>query len=501
MISFPKKELGFNSRFKEWIIANGLGGYSSSTIINLNTRKYHGLLVSYLNDEKYLMLSKVEETLHIGKNQYNLGVNQYNTKVEPVGYKYLENFNFDVFPQFIYKIGSIELIKSIVMVRNYNAIVISYLIHSPLDFRITIRPFLNYRNIHALRNGFNFRQNSSTSTTIVKDSDVAIILGSDKGKYKLNEFNIFNVKYEEEKERGYEFMENYYSPGEFYFDVKKGMNKFNLLCVADYEKKAFIDFNNLYSLDAKNYEKFFTTELLRIQHLVKQTCYLNKIKKDKLLNELITASDSFIVEDGIMAGYHWFNNYNRDCLISLSGLCLITGRIDDAKSILLDVRKKIKNGVISSSGTYPSADTSLWFIYSIYKFYKYTKNIEFIKECLWDSMKEIITAYRNGTDYGIKIDDDYLISLNYELPLTWMDTRYTLRNGKNVEINSLWYNALKIMEYFGHKFSEDNSVYFKLAENVKLSFNKKFWNGEYLLDNLDSKKITCNQLFAIALPF
>src|SRR3989344_7397639 len=509
MITLSKKEI---NKSKEWIIANGLGGYSSSTVINLNTRKYHGLLVSSFDSlNRKLMLSKIEETIHVGNKNYNLGINQYTNLFDPRGDKYLENFNFNVHPSFRYKIEDIEIIKSITMPRNYNAVVINYEIRTKKQFRITARPFVNNRSIHLLNKELRFLQSPNINTTVIRNANAAIILGSDKATYTPYEFEVYNVNYQEEKERGYEFIENHYSPGEFYFEARKGINKFNILCVGDYEKKALIDFDNLYSVNFKDYDKFFLDEDRRINNLIKQTHDFNKIKRDSLLNNLVNASDSFIVKDGIIAGYPWFGYYLRDALVSLPGLCLVTGRIEDAKKILLSASENIKNGLIpvlidnNRNNYYGSADTSLWFIYSTYKFYEYTKNINFIRENLWDSVKSIIEYYKKGTDFGIKMDDDYLIECNSDIPLTWMDTKYTIRNGKNVEVNALWYNAVKIAEYLAYKLNEDNYKYIKLGENIKLSFKQKFWNGEYLYDNLndslEDNKITCNQVFAISLPF
>ena len=523
MIIVPKKEITLETN-KEWILTNGLGGYSSSTIINLNTRKYHGLLIASFDYpiRRNLVLSKVEETVIFNKEAYNLGVNQYPGKINPEGYKYLDSFVFNNFPTFNYKIKNLEISKSILMLKNSNSVLIRYYINSREPFMLKVRPFVNLRDIHKTdtetKDKFRQKENKTSiiiETNDIRDANISIIMGCDKGMYKKEEFWIYNNEYREEKERGYDFRENHFSPGEFLFKGKKGISFFNILCVADKKEKAYSDFERFYSSDNNCYKKLFESENSRINYLTKQVYGFNNIGNDWLLYNLIQSADNFIVNKNnlksVIAGYPWFSEYYRDALISLPGLCLVTGRIDDAKQILLNIKNLIKNGLVPLQTTeygnveYNSIDTSLWFIYAIYKFHEYTNNIYFIKENLWGEMKTIINAYKLGTEFRIKMDGDGLLKGDYRTSLTWMDTQYTIRKGKNVEVNALWYNCLKIMEYFANQMHEDGLNYYTLSKKVKKSFIKEFWLGNYLADTVDGYikdvSVRPNQIFALSLPF
>jgi predicted glycogen debranching enzyme len=230
---------------------------------------------------------------------------------------------------------------------------------------------------------------------------------------------------------------------------------------------------------------------------------------------LIIAADYHVItrfdnKKSIIAGYHWFGEWGRDSMISLPGLCLVTGKIFQAKDILKTYASFCKNGLIpntmstgSEKSSYNSVDTSLLFIDSVYQLYKQTKDLKFIKE-IWPTMKTIVESYEKGTDFRIKMDEDGLIS--HGPGLTWMDVcineKYvTPREGKAVEIQALWYNALKIMGFFSEKLEEDKKKYHDLSNQVKKSFNEKFWNGYYLDDCLGDKTLRPNQLFAIGLDF
>ncbi len=528
MLIFTKEGLSLNrGKEREWIITNGLGSYSSSTILGLNTRKYHGMLVASLSKplNRHLLVSKFEEEVIIGKKTFGLSLNRYINEVyHPKGHQYLDGFIYNVFPTFNYKVEGIDIIKSICMVNGHNAVVVSYKIISDKDFIFLVKPFVNCRDFHSVTRepAWVFNQVASQRTTVIRPSysnSPAIIIGSDKANYRQKGYWIYNMEYEEENLRGYDFDENHFCPGEFVIDLKKGLNKVNFLVVGDQVDEAYVSFDDLYSSNSREYEKFFQYEINRVKSLV-HLCYnFNNIKEDRLLSYLIQAGDSFIVRNpsfgskSIIAGYHWFDDFGRDAMISLPGLCLIPSRINDAKEILMHYAKHCKNGLIpnriTDSGNieYASADTSLWFIYACYKFYKYTNNLDFVKDNLWKHIKNIISSYKMNTDFGISMKRDCLISNEADMPLTWMDTKYTVRRGKCVEINALWYNALKIAELFAKRFDEDFEDYLVISNMVKKSFNEVFWNhGKNCLydrvdGNFSDESIRPNQIFAVSLPF
>jgi predicted glycogen debranching enzyme len=227
-------------------------------------------------------------------------------------------------------------------------------------------------------------------------------------------------------------------------------------------------------------------------------------------DKLILNSDNFIVRKdngkSIVAGYHWFGDWGRDTLISLPGLTLITKRFEDAKQILLTLSKHCKNGLIpnvfsdkNSEASYNNVDGSLWFIDRVYQYLKYTFDIEFL-EHIWDTLKSIIEAYKIGTDYEIRMDEDYLIS--HGPGLTWMDVKIgnhypTPRSKKAVEIQALWYNALKIMSKMSNIIGDDDN-YFIFSEKVKQNFCRNY-DKQYDVLDLKDQSSRPNKIFLVSL--
>lgn len=221
----------------------------------------------------------------------------------------------------------------------------------------------------------------------------------------------------------------------------------------------------------------------------------------------------------ILAGYPFFEDWGRDTMIALPGICLSTGQYETAKSILrtfaVNERKGLMPNLFPEGGKEPmynTVDAALLFINCVYLYYEKTKDKAFIEE-MYPVMERIITAYREGTDYGIAMDADGLIRAGKELDqVTWMDVRIgkilpTPRHGKPVEINAYWYNALKIMDFFAGVLGHPKEQYQEMAEKVKLSFREKFWMEEKhcLKDVLSGEaadtQIRCNQIWAVSLPF
>jgi len=254
-------------------------------------------------------------------------------------------------------------------------------------------------------------------------------------------------------------------------------------------------------------EKEIKKELQRKKNLVKNFQRICKAK-DEWAKWLALAADTHIISmpagKTIIAGYHWFGEWGRDTFISLPGLCLATGRYEDAREIIKYYLDKVKHGLVpNTKDNYNSADASLWFFDAVYKYYLATDDLEFVMK-IYDKLKSIIAFYMNGTK-GISMDKDFLI--HSQAGMTWMDAvvdgqPVTPREGKAVEIQVLWYNALKVMEFFASKIDSKSSYSYSLfAENVKESFLKLFWNGKYLKDTDKDDAIRPNQLVALHLPF
>jgi len=222
----------------------------------------------------------------------------------------------------------------------------------------------------------------------------------------------------------------------------------------------------------------------------------------------------------VIAGYHWFEDWGRDTLISLPGLALVTGRFGDAEEILLTFKQYCKDGLVPNrfpdrSGdepVYDSVDATLWYFNSVLQYLEYTGRLNFVRRELWDTLQEMVERHIGGTAFGIRMDDDGL--LQHGPRLTWMDVSVngepiTPRQGKAVEVQALWYNALRIMELLALRFDvgDDALRYRSIAERARTSFNEKFWcsENEYLFGTVDKdggdSTLRPNQIIAAYLDF
>lgn len=483
----------------EWIITNGLGGYASSTAILANTRRYHGLLIAKIKSERILLLSKLEEEI-ISDKTYQLSTNRYPDIIYPHGYVYQKEFRLNFSPTFIYELDDIKIEKEIFMIYQKNSTVISYKIFSPKKILLKIYPLINYRNYHSVtrENSWSFSQNIENNSLKIRPFENAqeLILYFNQANYKKTGYWYKNMEYDREKERGLNYQEDHYNPGYFEIECNKE-NEFFIIAGTEEIKEL-----NINSLKKKEEE--------RLNNIIK-----NSGAKDSFSKRLVLSSDSFIVDKpkSIIAGYHWFYSWGRDTLISLPGILLTTKRFAEAKEILQNFAKFCNRGLIPNyfsdfdgKPSYNTVDASLWFFNAVYQYFKYTQDKEFIKEIL-PTLKEIISYYQKGTDFNIFMDKDGLIySGTRDLQLTWMDAKIgnyvvTPRQGKAVEIQALWYNALMIME----NLKLEN--YGDLTKKVKKNFNEIFWNEKdsCLFDVIDKdmkdSAIRPNQILSISLPF
>jgi len=322
-----------------------------------------------------------------------------------------------------------------------------------------------------------------------------------------------NMQYREERRRGYEFSEDHYCPGSFEIELKRGESRFNLLAAGGFNARE--DFNKLYSEEPDEFDELYASAHERLDGMTRTAPYAD-IRGDESRKLLIWAADSFIVGNSrkfVIAGYHWFSTWGRDSLLSLPGLALVTGRYDAAKDVLLSLARYCKNGLIPNRfegewAEYNSADASLLFPYALYKYLTYTDDTA-TAEKLWPVLSDIIKSYVTGVNDGIRMDKDGLIWSR--AGFTWMDVKLgdrfvTPREGKAVEVNAFWYNALrsveKIAENIGERFE-----YAGLAGRVKESLVREFWDAQrgYLSDvvgdNFRDPSLRPNQVFAISLPF
>jgi predicted glycogen debranching enzyme len=505
---------------KEWIETNGIGGFASSTIIGANVRRYHGLLVASLRPptHRFVLLSKLEENISINGKIFEFSTNQYPFIIHPEGHKNIERFEYDVYPRFIYQFNNTLVEKSVLMLHGENSTIIRYrILESDHPVTLTVRPLCAFRDYHslshensALDHNIQMETNGFSIHPYVELPSMRLIY--DKGHADPKFFWYKNAEYRKEHERGLEFTEDLFSPALLNFQLSKG-ESLNILATTD---------ENTVKAQPETIPRLFEKEVQRRSEIVKSMPL-----KDPLARSLALAADSFIVKkkdgtDTIIAGYHWFSDWGRDTMISLTGLTLSCGKFDVAKSILRTFSNYISEGMLPNrfpdldeTPEYNNADGTLWYFVAIYNYFQATKDAAFVKNELYPKLKDIIDWHIRGTRYNIKMDENGLLYAGHEgVQLTWMDAKIgdwvvTPRTGKPVEINALWYNALCIMRELAKTLKEpkDAGAYALLAERTKNSFNREFWNEEQqcLFDVVSgsekNNEVRPNQIFAVSLPF
>ena len=532
-MKYEKKQMNLDDGLtREWIITNGIGGYSSSTILGCNTRKYHGLLVAPLTPpaRRFVMLSKLDEAIEIEGKTYPLYTNVCENYISK-GYQSLESFEKEVLPIFTYQIDEIKIKKVICMDYGKNTVCIYYKVtNGNKKIKLTLAPIVTFRDFHTLHEK-NYEVEQSVSKQKVKliidhQKETPLYMHVTEGNYQSYENNYFkNMYYIEEEKRGFYPKEDLVVPGCYEIEINPGEEK-------EIYFKASLE-ENIEEIDVK---KVINHEIIRVNEQMIQSNLID-IKKEKetdedkkyrnMIQNYIIASDQFIVNrprfglHTIIAGYPWFLDWGRDSMIAFEGLLLLPRRFEIAKEVLLTFIRDIKYGLVPNGYSgfdnrplYNSVDASLLLFEQVKKYLDYTGDDSFVKKEIYPHLKEIMKAYQTGIDLddnNIHLEEDNLISSGTPYTQnTWMDAKYgnmpaTPRNGKVVEVNALWYNSLKIMEFLSSKYEgkEEASCYQILAEKTRKSFVQKFYNKrrKALYDVLGDSKIRPNQLFALATSY
>ncbi len=523
------KNFEFEKALKQdWIVTNGLGGYSSSTILGINTRKYHGLLVAPLNppENRHLILSKVDESFESGEKEYPIYSNIGKDYISK-GYQYLKSFEKEYIPIFTYEVDGAIIKKYICMEYGKNTVCVLYNIkNNEKRTKFKIAPIVNFRDFHTTTPNAEFELKQEIKDTKVKliiNNQMPVYMKLSEGKYVEHINDTFrNMYYLEEEKRVQAAEENLSVPGVFEVKLRANEEKFvTFICSLE---------ENIDELDGKN---IINKEIVRITSELYDS-YLLEPKKEyspkykMFMRDYIIASDNFIAYRPafalytIIAGYPWFLDWGRDALIAFEGITLIPRRFQVAKEVLLTFVRDIRYGLVPNGYSeydgrplYNSADASLLLFEQVRKYLEYTHDYEFLKNQLYDTLKRIIEEYINGIDLdgnNIHLDneDGLLSSGTPQIQNTWMDAKIgnivvTPRNGKAIEINALWYNALKIMESFANLYKEKelSKKYAELAKKCKESFIKKFYNKKRKCfdDLVGDNSIRPNQLFAIGLHY
>ena len=512
---------------RDWIITNGIGGFASCSMLGVNTRRYHGLLVAPLLPpaKRTLLVSKIEESIIIDNEEYSFSSDVANDELTE-GFKYLVDFRKDFVPIFTYYVENILIKRYIVMDYRQNTTCVTYVVkNSNKKSTLKLTPLINFRDFHGINSDHDYdleqRKLNGNKIEFIVDNNVdyPFYIRCNEGKYFKNVDTYYNMYYEKESERGFYPYENQLMPGSFEINLEPNEEK-----IIDVVCSTNKDIDEIVGINLINDQIKRVSEIISDSKLLKKT---DSEEESYLKQNLIQAADEVTIykpnikSHSVIAGYPWFLDWGRDTMIAYEGLFLITKRYKIAKEIILTFMKDIKEGLVpngyseyDNSPLYNSADSSLLLFEQVYKYLKYTDDNKFVKEKVYDKLKDIIEHYSNRIDLNdnnIYLDEDGLLSCGSEkTQITWMDAKIgdyvvTPRCGKVVEINSLFYNGLKIMEELALRYDtiEVSEKYRKLAKKLKKAFKEKFYNKEKkcLYDVLGDDKVRPNQLFALSLSF
>jgi predicted glycogen debranching enzyme len=525
------------ARRQEWIITNGLGGYASSTVLGLNTRKYHGLLVAAFNPpvDRHVVVAKLDEQLLDGEATYPLHSNEFQGGIRPQGHVALERFTRFPCPTFTYSTHGVRLCKTVLMPYQQNAVIVSYEVERPSKnpLVLQVRPLLSFRHFHAVteksRVAWDLKQDSRGNKVLLRTRKppVSLALASTEGQYHVEEEWVEGLFFRTDHEQGTSSFDDCLIPGRFETNLLPNTpTKISLVAAAAEDSRT------AESTCAELWSRLETAggvydeEDCRVRTIRQAVATLHPAADARWCQLLSVAADSFIVNRAstgtktIIAGYHWFEDWGRDSLISLPGLTLATHRFADARAILLTFKHYTHKGIIpnrfpDASGetpAYNTVDATLWFVNAVLQYVKYTNDFRFIKEELWAMLQSVIERHTQGTINNIHLDVDGLLAHGPQL--TWMDAMInddpvTPRQGKAVEIQALWYNAVRTMQLLAARFAHPTLAeqYGDMAHRTQRSFLTKFWRegdqylADVVTDDAHDTSLRPNQIFAVSLDF
>ncbi len=468
--------------------------------------------------ERFVLLSKLEETLFIEGQPFELSANRYPGVVHPQGFCYLKQFRLDPFPVFTYEIEGIEIEKSVFMIEGENSTVVQYELtknnhpEQPKKLWLEVRPLIAFRDYHSTTHengGINpaVEQRPGLASVTPYQGLPSLHLAHNASATQRTGDWYRNFEYDAERERGLDFQEDLFNPLVLKFDFR--MSK-RATIIASTEQR-----------DASMAAEYRQKEINR-RRAIATTAPVS----DEFAEVLTAAADQYIVSRGdqktVIAGYHWFSDWGRDTMIALPGLTLPTGKHDVARSILRTFAQHVSQGMLPNrfpdageTPEYNTVDATLWFFEAARSYLAYTGDSEFVRNELYPVFTDIIAWHVRGTRYGIKVDSSGLLASGEPgVQLTWMDAKVgdwvvTPRRGKPVEIQALWYNALRIMEDLAQRFGDDagRKRYSSMATVASWAFNRLFWNENtgclYDVTNgaPPDPSIRPNQIFAVSLHY
>jgi predicted glycogen debranching enzyme len=498
----------------EWLETNGRGGFSSGTVAGANTRRYHALLLTARKppSERVVLVNHLEEWLDIDGQTIPLSTNLYPGAVHPTGYEHCIEFSTDPWPTWTFDCNGVTIQREILSIHGRDIVAVRWKLigKKPLRAVLRVRPKLTGRDYHGTHHE---NQSLSTEAQVVSGrvvwhtySDLPPVRAFHSGAYRHEPNWYRHIQFPVEQQRRLDAEEDWWSPGEFTFDLEPGSTT-GLVFTSE-----TIDQLDVAALAKREQSRRYT---------IRQAAPTD----DSLAGQLWCAADMYLSVRGaqhtVIAGYPWFTDWGRDTFISLPGLCLVTGRLDVAWQVIASFAAHVSEGMVPNrfpdvgeQPEYNTIDASLWFIHAIDRYLTASRDEVRVQETAWPAVKQILDGYRRGTRYGIKMDEDGLIMGGVPgAQLTWMDAKVgdwvvTPRHGKPVEIQALWVRSLEVGEALARKFGEADYAdrCHNDRSNAIASFRKRFWyeDGGYLYDVIDGPEgndasVRPNQLYAISL--
>ncbi len=521
---------------REWLEANGIGGYACSTVIGCNTRRYHALLCAATAPPlgRMVLVNKADETLDIGERHVELGCNQFPGTIHPNGYHYLESFETFPLPRWIYRVPGFEnapdvvLEKTLWMPHGENRTCIRYVLREGPEISLSLRPYVTGRDYHhtlSFNTHYNtsvekLRENGDGHGTQLKmqpyEGSPPIIFTANGEFFGAGAW-YYAFEYAVEMERGLDCHEDAWCPGAFVWKLKAGQSAEFCVATEPLSVEPKQDFACLSSLQNE----------IKRREAIKATFADLPEPRREAAGRLALAADQVIVQrqdrlHTVLAGYPWFSDWGRDTMIALPGLCLTTKRFYEASSILLSFAKAASEGMIPNrfpdhgeTPDYNTVDATLWFFHATAQYLQRSGDWKTVGTQIYPVLRECIEWHIKGTRYGIQADesDGLLHSGGGGTQLTWMDAKVgdwvvTPREGKAVEIQALWFNALRNMMEMADRAGdkEMKNLCGDWSRKVKKNFTEKFWNADenclfdYINGHYQDGAIRPNQIFVVSLP-
>lgn len=498
----------------EWLETNGCGGFASGTVAGANTRRYHGLLVVATSHEnhRYVLVNHLEEWLYLDGRAFSISTNLYPDVIHPHGYRHCVSFSSTPWPTWTFIVNDRTVSREIFCVQDQSTVVVRWRLLTPTtdSVELRVRPKLTSRDYHALHHENGALSSEATVTeqwvTWQPYHGLPAVHCRHTGIYRHAPDWYRYVQFPLERERGLDFQEDWWSPGQVLFQLEP-------------------DKDQVLVLTSEVVDEIKTGELIRKERARRVRRHKGTKNPDRFADALRQASGTFFVRHGsrqtIIAGYPWFTDWGRDTFISLPGLCFVTGRYEAAWHIIQSFSPFVSEGMVPNrfpdlgkDPEYNAIDASLWFIHAVDRYVAYSKDTKRVRAVAWPAIKQILDGYRHGTRYNIKMDVDGLIFGGMPgIQLTWMDAKVgdwvvTPRHGKPVEIQALWIRALQVGARLAAKFGERDYAAgcWKDRTRAVTSFRTRFWykGGQYLYDTIDGPEgddtsIRPNQVYAISL--